>query len=63
MDDHYGLTTSPLLTAQLVTNALAALKKANQDGTDVTHVDGFPMGLIDKWAAAELKRLQLLGQK
>ena len=63
LEDHFGLTSSPLLTAQLVTHALDALKKANQDDTDVTHVDGFPMELIDKWVRSELKRLQLLGQK
>ena len=60
LEDHFGLTCSPLLTAQLVTHALDALKQANQDGTAVTHVDGFPMELIDKWVAAELKRLKLL---
>jgi len=56
LDDHYGLTATPLLTRAFVQRLIDAIQETTANGVDLTEFEGIPMTTIDKWVETALER-------
>ena len=56
LEDHYGLTATPLLTGAFMERLIDAIQEATATGVYLTEFEGIPMTTIDKWVETALER-------